>query len=146
MPLVPRRPFNFLDRLFEDWLWERSDLFRELEMPFVRTPKTDIYEEDGNIAVKVELPGVSPKNIDIEIKDNTLVVEAKSEEKKEEKKKGYYRKEISAGYYKRSIPLPVEVKADKAEAEYTDGILKVVIPKAKPQKEEKKGIKVKIKS
>jgi len=112
----------------------------------IRTPRMDIYETDGEVVAEVELPGVDPKNIEVEVKDNYLRVEAKAEEKKEEKKKGYYRKEISAGYYKRVVPLPVEVIGEKAEASFEGGLLKVVIPKKKPvKKEEKKPIKIKVK-
>jgi HSP20 family protein len=80
------------------------------------------------------------------VKDNVLRVEAKAEEKKEVKEKGYYRKEMGTRYFKRAVSLPTEVIGEKAEAEYTDGVLKVTIPKVKPtKKEEKKGIKVKVK-
>jgi len=52
---------------------------------------------------------------------------------------------LSRGYYRRAIPLPVEVKGEKAQASYKDGILKVVIPKVGPKKEKKKSIKIKVK-
>lgn len=107
----------------------------------------DIYEDKGDVVAEVELPGIDPKNIEVEVKENCLRVEAKAEEKKEEKGKGYYRKELSKGYYKRVVPLPVEVIGEKAEASYADGILKVIIPKAKPEKKkEKEGIKIKVKA
>jgi HSP20 family protein len=114
-------------------------------MPLVRTPKMDIYENNGNVVVEAELPRIDPKNIDIEVKDNVLKVEAKTEEKKEEKGKGYYRKEISSGYFRRALPLPVEVIGEKAEASYREGILKITIPKVQAKKEEKEGIKIKVK-
>jgi len=147
MPLIPYRPFWDLDRWFEEWPeWSERLFSRMPQVPMMKTPRMDIYEDNGNVIAEVELPGVDPKNIEVEVKDNYLKVEAKAEEKKEEKKKGYYRKEISAGYYKRVVPLPVEVVGDKAEAAYEEGILKVVIPKEKPKKkEEKKPIKIKVK-
>jgi len=147
MPIIPWRPFGDIERWFEEWpeeWFERPRWGRMLSM--IRTPRMDIYETDGEVVAEVELPGVDPKNIEVEVKDNYLRVEAKAEEKKEEKKKGYYRKEISAGYYKRVVPLPVEVIGEKAEASFEGGILKVVIPKRKPaKKEEKKPIKIKVK-
>jgi HSP20 family protein len=150
MPLIPYRPFWDLERFFEEWpefeLPER--LFPERlipRMPVMRTPRMDIYETNGEVVAEVELPGVDPKNIDVEIKDNVLKVEAKAEEKKEEKKKGYYRKELSRGYFKRVTPLPVKVIEEKAEATYQEGVLKIVVPKAKPAKEEKK-VKIKVKT
>lgn len=139
MPIVPFRPFRDLDRWFEED-WPEFPRF-----PMVRTPRMDIYEDNGNVIAEVELPGIDPKNIDIEVKENYLRVEAKKEEKKEEKEKGYYKKELSRGYYKRVVPLPVEVVGGKAQADYKEGILKITIPKVKPtKKEEKKGIKIKV--
>ena len=141
MPLVPWRPLRDL----EDWEWPEwpERLFSHL--PMRRAPKMDIYEDDGNVVAEVELPGVDPKNIEVEVKDNILRVEARGEEKKEEKKKGYYRKEISKGFYKRVVPLPAGVKGEKAEAGYKEGILKIVIPKIRTIKKAKKGIKIKVK-
>jgi HSP20 family protein len=146
MPIILWRPFGDIERWFEEeWpeIWERPRWGWRL--PMVRTPRMDIYETDDKVVAEVELPGIEPKNIEVEVKDNYLRVEARAEEKKEEKKKGYYRKEISAGYYKRVVPLPTEVMGEKAEAEYSEGILKVTIPKRKPVKEEKKPIKIKVK-
>jgi len=105
----------------------------------------NIYETQKEVVAEVELPGVDPKNIEVEVQDNVLKVEARSEKKKEEKKKGYYRKEISSGFYKRAVPLPAEVIGKKAQADYSEGILKIIIPKASPKKEKKKSIKIKVK-
>ena len=145
MTLIPWKPLD-LDRFFdEDWL-EWPEMFFS-RVPAFRTPKMDIYEDGNNVVAKVELPGVNPEDIDIEIEDDVLKVEAKKEEKKEEKKKGYYRKELSKGYYKRAVPLPVKVVGEKAEAKYEGGMLEIVIPKVKPAKQEKESkIKVKVKN
>ena len=135
-----------MERWFDEewpdvWAWPRHRLRRFARM---RAPRMDIYETDKDVVAEVELPGIDPKNINVEVQDNILKVEAKGEEKKEEKKKGYYRKEISAGYYRRAVPLPAEVLGNKAQADYKEGILKVTIPKARSQKE-KKAIKIKVK-
>ena len=148
MPIVPWRPFWDMEKWFEDEEWPEEFFNRPRWgriWPATRTPRMDIYEEGNSVVANVELPGVDPKNIDVEVKDNVLKVEAKTEEKKEEKKKGYYRKEISAGYFKRAIPLPAEVIGEKADANYQEGILRVVIPKKQVKKAEKKGIKIKVK-
>ena len=143
MPIIPWRPFWDIERWFEEeWpeVWE----WPEFRFPRIRTPRMDIYEKGDKVIAEVELPGVDPKNIEVEVKENTLRIEAKGEEKKEEKGKGYYRRELGRRYYKRIVPLPTEVAGEKAEASYEDGILKVVIPKKKPLKK-KKPIKVKVK-
>jgi len=147
MSLIPYRPFWDIEKWFEEGPeeWSERLLPGISRFPMIKTPKMDIYEDDGNVVAKVELPGVDPKNIEIEVKDNYLKVAASTEEKKEEKRKGYYRKELSQGYYRRVVPLPAEVVGEEADASYEDGILKVVIPKTKPKKEGKKPIKIKVK-
>jgi HSP20 family protein len=146
MPIIPWRPFWDIERWFEEmepeeW-FERPRWGRFL--PMIRTPRMDIYETDDKVVAEVELPGIDPKNIEVEVKDNVLTVEAKAKELKEIKEKGYYRKEMGARYFKRTVSLPTAVIGEKAEAEYKEGILKIVIPKAEPKKEEKKLIKIKV--
>lgn len=149
MAIIPWRPFWDLERFFdEEWpdIRERPRFGRRFGFPAFRTPKMDISETEKEVIAEVELPGVDPKNIDVEVGENILRVQAKTQEKKEEKKKGYYRKEISSGFYKRAVPLPVEVIGQRAQAEYKDGILKVVVPKVTPKKVKKeKTTKIKVK-
>jgi HSP20 family protein len=142
MPIIPWRPFWEIERWFEEFWPEEWPEFR---FPRIRTPRMDIYEEDDKVVAEVELPGVDPKNIEVEVKDNVLRVTAKGKEVKEEKGKGYYKREMGERYFKREVLLPTEVVEEKAEAEYENGILRVTIPKAKP-KEEKKKIKIKVKT
>lgn len=155
MPIIPWRPFWDIERWFaafgeprlwreEEWpeLWE----WPRFRFPEFRRPRMNISETEKDVITEVELPGVDPKDIEVEVGDNFLKVQAKKKEEKEERKKGYYKKEISAGFYKRVVPLPVEVVGEKAKAEYADGILKIVIPKVVPKKtEKKKAVKVKVK-
>lgn len=145
MALIPWRPLWDLDRFFdEDWLepWEPLVSRR---LPKIRTPRMDVYETEKEVVAEFEMPGVNPENINVEVEEDALKVDAKTEEKKEEKKKGYYRKEISSASYRRVIPLPAAVKGNKADAKYEEGVLKVTIPKAEPKKKEKKSVKVKVK-
>jgi len=143
MPIIPWRPFGDIERWFEEMEPERW--FEFPRVPMIRTPRMDIYETNGEVVAEVELPGIDPKNIEVEVKDNVLKVEAKAKEKKEVKEKGYYRKELGARYFKRAVSLPTEVIGEKAEAEYEGGVLKVTIPKTKLKKVEEKKIKIKVK-
>ncbi len=145
MAIIPYRGWDISRWFDEDDDWFGWPSMKLVKMP--GQPKVDIYEKDGNVVAEAEMPGFKPEQISAQIQDNILVLEAKSEEKKEEedKKKGYYRKETSRGYVKRVLPLPMEVVAEKAEAEFEDGILKITVPKAKPQVEETKAKKLEIK-
>jgi len=92
----------------------------------------DMYEKDDKVIVTLKAPGFDEKSIDISIEDNTLTitgtVEAADEE--EDKKRKYYRKEIRKQSFARSVSLPTRVIADKAEAEFKNGMLHLTLPKA----------------
>ncbi len=145
MALIPYRGGWDIDRWFdgdEDWIDWPS--FRLMKMP--EAPKMDVYEKEGKVVVKAELPGFKRDQISAQIKDGVLTIEAKAEEEKkeEDKKKGYWRKEISHGYVKRAISLP-EIEEDKLEAEFENGVLKITAPKIAPQVEQAKAKKLEIK-
>ena len=144
MALIPYRGGWDIDRWFDDDDWMNWPSFQLMKMP--EAPKMDVYEKDGKVMVKAELPGFKREQIDAQIKDGVLTIEAKSEEKKEEddKKKGYWRKEIRHGYVKRAIALP-EIDESGVEAEFENGVLKITAPKAAPQVEEAKSKKLEIK-
>ena len=146
MDLIPRRPFRDMEQWFGDDWPEFFGRRHRMLFPDVRAPRMDIYETEKDVIAKVELPGVDPKDINVEVQENILKIEAKTEQKKEEQKKGYYRKEISSGFYKRAVPLPAEVIGNKAKASYSDGILKVEIPKVKPKKSKDKSVKIKVRA
>lgn len=137
MSIVRWNPLGELDRFFDD------DFFR---FPALKSQgwgdlAVDVYEDGKNIVAEMNLPGFNPDSIDVEIDNDVLKISGNREEKKEDKNKGYYYKEIQRGSFERSVRLPQKVASEKASANYKDGVLKVVIPKAK----ESKGSKVKVK-
>jgi len=147
MALIPYHPFRDLDNFFDDIEMPRFPKIFEEFSSAIKEPKMDVYETEKEVVAELEVPGVDPKKIDVSVKNNVLKIEGKEEEKEEEKKKGYYRKEIRKGYFKRMIVLPSTVIESKINAEYRDGILKIVIPKTKLKEQEKeKKINIKIKS
>ncbi len=142
MALVPRKPFWELEKFFEEWPeWPGLEL---MSTPSRRTPRMNVYEEKGDVVVEAELPGISAEEIDVNIKDNMLTVKAEKREVKEEKEKGYYRREMSRGFYSRAVVLPVEVEGEKAEAKCKNGVLVVRVPKKKEKVREKQGNKIKV--
>jgi HSP20 family protein len=92
-------------------------------------PKVDIYEEDDQIILTAELPGVDKKDIEVDVKDGVLTLKGERSVENEVKEKNYHRKERSFGRFERSFKLQRDVDPGKITADYKDGILKVSIPK-----------------
>ncbi len=103
----------------------------------------DMYETDQDVVVKSTVPGIKPEDIDITITGDTLTIkgETRAEEKVEET--NYIRQERRYGAFARSLALPTAIVADKAKAEFEDGVLTLTLPKAEEVKP--KSIKVKAK-
>lgn len=99
--------------------------------PFVGdfVPQVDMVENDREFKVSVELPGLEEKDVNVTLAHNLLTISGEKKEEKEDKGKNYYRMERSYGSFRRSIPLPDEVEADKAEATFKKGVLTVNLPK-----------------
>ena len=99
-------------------------------------PAVDVYETDQNVVLKAEMPGVDPKNVEIRVEDGTLYLKGERKFEKEVKEENYHRVERSYGSFTRSFALPSSVDAEKATAEYKDGVLTLTLPKkeeAKPK-------------
>ena len=99
-------------------------------------PPVDVYETDQNVMLKAELPGVDPKNVEIRVEDGTLYLKGERKFEREVKEEDYHRVERSYGSFSRSFALPSSVAAEKATAEYKDGVLTLTLPKkeeAKPR-------------
>lgn len=94
----------------------------------------DVYQTKDKIIVKSTIAGIKPEDLEIYIHNDLLTIRGKREGEKEEKDTDYFYKECYWGGFSRSIILPVEVQADKIEATFKNGILKVVLPKAQKSK------------
>ncbi len=107
------------------------------------TPRVDVREKKDHYLIEADLPGVNKEDIKLEAIKGVLTIsgERKSEEKEEEN--GYTRIERHYGKFERSFTLPENIKAEKIDAEYKDGTLKVKLPKQEEQKPKQIGIKVK---
>ena len=95
------------------------------------TPRLDITETGKNIEVKAELPGMEKKDIDITLDGDLLIIKGEKKHETEEKDRCYHRVERRYGTFYRTVRLPYEVKGDKIDATFKDGILTVTLPKAK---------------
>ena len=99
-------------------------------------PAVDVYEDEHNVTLKIEVPGIEEKDIDVRIENNTLTVHGERKIEKEEKEENYRRVERQYGSFTRTFNLPPTVDAEKVQADYDKGVLKVTLPKkaeAKPK-------------
>jgi HSP20 family protein len=128
-----RRPFS----LGPSWI----PRLRMSEMEEI-SPTVDIFEEEGDVVVKAELPGMRKEDIEVKLTENTVTISG--EKKKEEKveKKNYYRMERSYGSFTRAFSLPAEVQTDKAKAQFTEGILQIRVPKTEEAKKKEKKVQI----
>jgi HSP20 family protein len=104
-------------------------------------PSLDISETDKAVEVKLDLPGVTAKEIDIRLNGNLLTVSGERKEEHEQKGKTYHRVERRYGSFSRSVTLPCPVQEDEVAAEYRDGVLAITLPKTDEAKSKKIAVK-----
>lgn len=148
--LVRKTPDNFiktvndeisslLNRHFDSYYpdssyWEDESKF---SMPVEITDKGDKFD------IRAELPGVKKEDLDIDIEENYMKINAKKHEEKTEEEKGFKRSEFNYGEFSRVLQLPEEINIEKTEAKLENGVLKIVAPKMKKEKEQTKKLIVK---
>jgi HSP20 family protein len=136
--LVPRRnPFRDL--------WNFQQIFDHLDSDFFTRPlgfnrgewfpRVDVRRKENEVVVEAELPGITSKDVEIEVTDDGLVISGEKHQESETKEDNYYRSERTFGRFMRRVPLPHGTEADKAVAKFEDGVLRVTMPvKATPEK------------
>lgn len=156
-PFTAFRPFSFMrrftddmERMFEDF--HNLGSMRRFEGGFdfpslpefekaLWTPQIEVTENNGQMTVRADLPGLKKEDINIELRDDSLVISGERKKESKEEGEGYYRSERSYGSFYRSIPLPEGADMDKATALFNNGVLEVTV--AVP-KIESKGRKLEI--
>ena len=147
------QPFETLrgeiDRMFDDFgrgfwpSWGRSLRRAVPEMPSLLTPAVDVVESEKSYEITTELPGMDEKNIEVKLADGVLTIKGEKQQDKEEKQKNYYRRERSYGAFERSFEVPETVEVDKIEANFSKGVLKLMLPKKVEAQKPAKKIEVK---
>ncbi len=137
-------PFDLFEDLREEMgrLWGQRPLIPRPTFHMAEgiwAPRTDIFEKNGQLHIKVELPGVKKEDVKVEMDEGDLIIRGERKAESEVREEDYYRMERTYGSFYRRLPLPFEVKAEQVRASYKDGVLEVEIPKpAKAEPETKK--------
>lgn len=155
------QPFDTLrqevDRIFEDFTrgFGRFPLGRrmlDLE-PLARfeggasfaAPAIDVVEKDNEYAISAELPGLDEKDVDVSVSEDMLTIKGEKKEEKEEKAKNYYLSERRYGSFQRTFQLPPGVDAERIEANFQKGVLRVTLPKTPEARRKEKKIEIRAK-
>jgi HSP20 family protein len=104
-------------------------------------PSLDLAETDGAVEVRVDIPGMEAKDIDIQVNGNLLTISGERKEEREEKGKTFHRVERRVGSFSRTVTLPCPVKEEAVDAQYKNGILTVKLPKTEEAKSKKITVK-----
>jgi HSP20 family protein len=124
MPSLFEDFFRPMDELFDKGFWDR---------PFT-VPAVNVVEDTDEYKLFFAVPGMKKNDFKIDIDGNMITVSAEIEEKKEEKKEEFTREEYNFSSFTRTFTLPEEVNREKIEAVYTDGILRLILPKKEEAK------------
>jgi len=140
---------------YRDVVSLREAMNQLLEESMVRSPsgleereglipvRVDMVETDEGIVVKSDLPGMKPEDVDISIRENTLTIKGEFEAEEETERENVHIRERRYGAFQRSIPLPKAVEAEKAEAEFEDGVLRVTLPTVEEEKPKRISVRAK---
>jgi len=141
MSLVRWEPMTELRRMQEDM----DRLIESFARPLISSvwptaemagPPVDVYERDGNVVVKAELPGLKEEDIDVTATEDRISLKGEFKREEETKKEGFYRHERREGRFFRTIPVPAAIKPDQVRATFKDGVLEITAPEleeAKPK-------------
>jgi HSP20 family protein len=127
-----RRFTDELDRAFGGLGIARGFGAGEIKM---WTPSVEVFQQDNNLVVRAELPGMDPGDVRVEMTDGGLVIEGERRREHEERLEGGYRSEIEYGRFYRLIPLPEGANVDQAQARLNNGVLEVMIPMAEERRQ-----------
>jgi len=132
-----------IDRLFDSFM---RDPWAALDLPFAGrrgwSPSIDVAESEKEFTVRAEIPGIDPKDLEVHIAGNQLVLSGEKKESTEKEGKDFYQSESRYGSFRRAIPLPQTVDPEKVEAECANGVITIHLPKL--QTEPPKRIEIKV--
>jgi HSP20 family protein len=134
-----------MNRLFDRFAggWDLGRFGGGLPYAGAFAPNVDVNEDDKQIRVQAELPGLDENDIELSLHDNVLTIEGEKKEEREETNEGRTYSECRYGHFRREIPLSAEVETDKVDATFKKGVLTVTLLKTPQAQAERKRIEVK---
>ena len=134
VPALLTSPFSFMRRFGEGM----EQLFAEFAggglMPrnFGEianwTPQIEVFQRDRQLVIRADLPGLSKNDVQVELRDDSVIIRGERQEERKEEREGFYRTERTYGTFYRVIPLPAGVDTAKATANFRDGVLEITMP------------------
>lgn len=126
-------PFSFMRRMLEDMdlMFEGFGGGRLERGAFAAAswlPAIDVLERDGKLLVRADVPGLSPEDVRLEVRDGQLVLEGERKQEREVEGEGVYRSERTHGRFSRVISLPEGADVEQAQARFENGVLEVEVP------------------
>ena len=137
MPAVLASPFSFMRRFGEDMeqLFEEFGfgglMPRGLNQTAAWMPPVEMFQRNGQLVIRADLPGVNKDNVQVELRDDSVVIRGERREEHEEEREGFYRTERSYGSFYREIALPSGANTENATANFRDGVLEITMPAPK---------------
>ncbi len=136
MSLIRWQPFHELDNLRN----QMNHLFEELvrgerEIPFfpkgeiVWSPAVELKETEAEVILKAQIPGIDPKDLNVEVSQESVSITGEHREEKKSEEKGFFRSEFRYGKFERLVPLPAPIKTDQIQSEFKNGLLTLTMPK-----------------
>jgi HSP20 family protein len=144
-PYSVQQDFDKMMKQFQrafDEFWETPPSkwggnIRRHAFPEAVVPSVDLEDRGKDYRLTVDLPGFSKEDVEVDVTDDAVTIQAKKTLSEEEKKKNYVRKERASQTFYRMVQLPETVRSDDAKASLNNGILEVVMPKKEPKKSKK---------
>lgn len=141
-----KTPLDLFQDLTRDWeMTYLPNLFSRFYRPETATtwiPKMNVFEKDGELVVKADLPGVEKENVKVYMEENYLVIQGERKMEKEVKEDNFYRSECEYGTFYRRLPLNFEADPGLIKATFANGVLELKVPILAPKGPEPKQIPV----
>jgi HSP20 family protein len=138
---IMRRLSDEMDRMFGDFMVPFGSSFGPMQQRFSSNmmqgnqwaPPVEVFEKDNRLVVRAELPGMSKKDVQVEIEDDVLTISGERREEHEETRQGYRHSERRYGRFFRRIPLPEQTDPEEIQASFKNGLLEIEIPIQRPE-------------